>query len=109
MIDHFYIRLKEKWLYHNPLFKSLLKYFKIEKKDNEGKVSLITRIDEKPDDKLNDEYQKYIFKYIEKFFITRRFVEKALKQYVNTTMLNGMIYITIPILLKICLDTNSSD
>lgn len=85
VIDHFYMRLTEKWLYKDNTFKSLLKYFKVTKDGNEGKVSLIEDPDKIVDTKTNMEYQKYIFQYIEKYFVTKRLISKILKQYVNTT------------------------
>jgi hypothetical protein len=85
VIDHFYMRLTEKWLYKDSAFKSLLKYFKVEKDGDEGKVSLIDDPDHVINTASNMEYQKYIFRYIEKYFITKRFISKILKQYVNTT------------------------
>lgn len=85
VIDHFYIRLTEKWLYKDPEFRSLLKYFKIEKDGKEGKVSLITDIDKVNKEPVDKTDRKYIFKYIEKFFITRKIVSRILKKYVAVT------------------------
>ncbi len=85
VIDHFYIRLTEKWLYKEPVYKKLLKYFKVDKTGETGKVSLISDPDKPTDIKTNEEYKKFIFKYIEKVFITRHLVSKILKEYVKTT------------------------
>lgn len=87
VIDHFYMRLTEKWLFKESIFKSLLKYFKVEKEGDKGTVSLIDDIDKIPESQPEQEYRKHVFKYIEKYFITRRFVEKVLRQYVNNTHL----------------------
>ena len=83
VIEHFYMRLAEKWLYKDPVFKKLLKYFKVEEKGDEGKVSLIDDVDKASKKNINEKYSKHIFKYIEKFFITKRFVDKVLRQYVR--------------------------
>ena len=85
VIDHFYVRLTEKWLYKEPIFRSLLKYFNVEKEGDEGKVSLITDVDKVSNEKLNKQYSKYVFKYIEKYFITKRLISKILNEYVKTT------------------------
>jgi len=85
VIDHFYIRLTEKWLFRKAIFKKLLKYFKVNKTNNEGTVSLISDPDNVPSSGIKDEDNKFVFKYIEKYFITRRFVEKVLREYVRTT------------------------
>ena len=85
VIDNFYLRLTEKWLYKDSVFKSLLKYFKVETTGEEGKVALIDNPDKLSDTELNMKYQKYIFDYIEKYFITKRLIRKILKQYVGTS------------------------
>jgi hypothetical protein len=85
VIRHFYNVLKEKWLFKKPLFRSLLKYFVIEKKNNEGKVSLINNMSEIKKNNVSDEDTKYIFKYIEKYILKKRFIKKILREYVATT------------------------
>jgi hypothetical protein len=85
VVDHFYMRLTEKWLYKDPIFRKLLKYFHVETSGDEGKVSLIDDLEKISESNIDEKYRKHIFKYIEKFFITKRFVEKVLRQYVNTT------------------------
>jgi len=85
VIDHFYIRLTEKWLFKKALFKKLLKYFKVTVKDNKGTVTLISDPDKVSESNVNEDNQKYVLKYIEKYFITHRFVEKTLREYVNVT------------------------
>lgn len=84
IIDYFCIQLTEKWLFNNHIYKSLLKYFKVSKIENSGTVSLISSTD-KTSDTSSDVDNKYIFKYIEKYFITRRFCEKVLREYVAVT------------------------
>lgn len=85
VVNHLYTRLTEKWLYKEPVFKKLLKYFKIDKTGETGKVSLIEDPDKPVDIKINEEYKNFIFKYIEKVFITKHFINKILKEYVKTT------------------------
>ncbi|XWV26171.1 hypothetical protein QJ857_gp0907 [Tupanvirus soda lake] len=85
VIDHFYLRLTEKWLYKDPTFRKLLKYFRIERSADEAKVSLVSNIDDVSSANVDDKDRKYVYRYIEKVFITKRFVEKVLKQYVKTT------------------------
>lgn len=83
LIEHFYLRLKEKWLYKSEEFRDLLKYFIIEKKNNTGSIKLIDNLDDAKENPDNITYKNYIFKYIEKNFITRRFVGKILRQFVS--------------------------
>jgi len=85
VVDNIYMRLTEKWLYKEPRFRSLLKYFVVEKSGNKGTVSLITNPDKASEAKVNEDDRKHIFKYIEKYFITERFVRKVLKEYVTVT------------------------
>ena len=48
-------------------------------------MTLISDPDNIPKSDNKEEDAKFIFKYIEKYFITRRFVEKVLREYVSTT------------------------
>uniref|UniRef100_A0A6C0LT96 Uncharacterized protein n=1 Tax=viral metagenome TaxID=1070528 RepID=A0A6C0LT96_9ZZZZ len=85
VIDHIHTRLTEKWLYADPIFRKLLKYFKIEKKNDKGEVSLITDLEKTSDiNKFEKEDRRYIFKYIEKYFISEHFVNKILRAYVSS-------------------------
>src|SRR5579872_5579346 len=54
-IDYFRTKLTEKWLYHNPLFKSLLKYFHVTKKGDKGSVTLITDPEKVSKEKLTED------------------------------------------------------
>lgn len=85
VVENFYLRLKEKWLYKEPIYRSLLKYFKVDKKGDEGKIYLVTNIDEASESNIDTKYQKHVLKYIEKFFVTKKFVDKVLREYVGTT------------------------
>lgn len=83
VVQHFYMRLKEKWLFKDPEFRRLLKYFKVAKNGEEGKVSLIEDPEKTVDTDVNEQYRKHIFKYIEKYFISKHWVDKILRQYVK--------------------------
>jgi len=72
VIDYFCTKLTEKWLFKDPIYKSLLKYFKVSKTDGKGTIELISNSDNANHDIDKDDH-KFIFKYIEKYFVTRRF------------------------------------
>ncbi|HLX52338.1 MAG TPA: hypothetical protein VKR58_00255, partial [Aquella sp.] len=83
--DYFYTKLTERWLYKDPLFKSLLRYFKINKSKDKGEVTLISDPEKTAESNVKEDDKKHVFKYIEKYFINRRFVEKVLREYVAVT------------------------
>lgn len=86
VIENIYMRLIEKWLFKDPRYLSLLKYFRVENNDNEGKISLIDDPDKVLDiSKMTKIDRMHVFKYIEKYFITKRLISKILRSYVNTT------------------------
>lgn len=85
VIDYFYLRLKEEWLFEEPIFRSLLKYFIVKEDNNEGTITLIDDPDKASSSTINEKYKKHIYKYIEKYFINKHFIKKILKQYVATT------------------------
>lgn len=85
VIDHFYVRLSEKWLFREPIFRKLLKYFKVERSGDKGTVSLIQNPEKTSDNEINEDDRKFVFKYIDKYFVTERFVEKTLREYITTT------------------------
>lgn len=87
VIENLYMRLTEKWLYKAPVFRKLLKYFKIDKNGEEGVVKLISRLSDASEDNVDMNYKKYVFQYIEKHFITKRFVRKVLEKYIYNTKL----------------------
>lgn len=87
IIDHFYFRLTEKWLFKDAIFNSLLKYFNADTSGTEGKISIISNPDQKNYSDINLKFKKYIFKFIEKYFITKHFVDKVLRQYIKNTHL----------------------
>ncbi len=84
VIKHFHMRLVEKWLYKDPVFRNLLKYFKVDKNGDEVKVTLIPNIDNLSTTAVDKATRKFIFRYIEKVFITKKFVDKTLRQYINS-------------------------
>jgi hypothetical protein len=85
VIDNFYWRLKEKWMYKDPMFRSLLKYFKVELNGDQGKISLITNIDDASKYPIDKKYRNFVFDFIEKYFVTKHLVSKTLKQYVKVS------------------------
>jgi len=85
VIDNIYLRLTEKWLYSHASFRSLFKYFNLEKSGTKGTVSLINDPDKFSEKTISDTDGKYIIQYIEKYFATKKFVSNILKEYVNTT------------------------
>ncbi len=78
-------RLREKWLHNDEIFIKLLKYFKVVKKGdgNSGEISLVDNPDKLSNTHENLQYKKFIFKYIEKVFLTDKFVKRTLKKYVS--------------------------
>lgn len=86
VVDNFYLRLTEKWLYKDANFRKLLKYFKVEKNGEKGTVQLISDPEKVSDiSGMSEVDRKYVLNYIEKYFITRHFVEKILKQFIKRT------------------------
>lgn len=87
VVRNFHTRLVEKWLYKEPIYRSLLKYFKVSRNGDMGEISLISDPD-KPVDKHKPEDERYILRYIEKYFAKKKFVKKVLKEYVAVTNIN---------------------
>jgi hypothetical protein len=86
VVDYFYLRLKEKWLFRDPTFRKLLKYFRVEKNGDKGTVRLINKIgDVNKIDDMDETDRKHIFKYIDKYLITKHLVKKTLRQYLSRT------------------------
>lgn len=85
VVDNFYWRLKEKWMYKDPIFRSLLKYFKMDLNGDQGKISLITNMNDVSKFPIDKKYRNFAFDFIEKYFVTRHLVSKSLRQYVKVT------------------------
>jgi len=83
--NYFYTGLKEKWLYKDPAFRKLLKYFVVEENGDEGKVYLVPSMDKVSKSNVKDKYRKHVFKYIEKLFLTKKFVRHVLREFVRKT------------------------
>ena len=84
-IDYFNTILTEKWLHKKSFYEKLLPYFEVSRNDKKVDVKLIEDISKLSDPSAfqsND--HKFILKFIEKYFITRRFVEKCIKSYVHS-------------------------
>lgn len=84
-IDYFETKLTEKWLHRKSFYGGLLKYFVIKKKGDKGSITLISNPDKISESNISDDDYKHVLRYIEKFFITRRFVEKVLREYVRVS------------------------
>jgi len=85
VVEYYHTKLTEKWLYSAPIYRSLLKYFKATKRGSEVTVELISNPEKESESNITSETEKYVFKFIEKYFITEHFVKKVLKEYVQTT------------------------
>ncbi|QGR53994.1 hypothetical protein [Moumouvirus maliensis] len=83
--NYIYTSLTEKWLYKEKVFSDLLKYFKVTKHKTYGTVCLINKFPDEINTNINNKYKNFIFKYIEKFFITPNFVQKVLQKYVENS------------------------
>lgn len=84
VVNQFYLRLKEKWLYHDVAFRKLLKYFQIEKSNGKITVQLIDDPDKVGTTHVGEDERNYVFRYIEKYFVTKKFVDQVIRSYVNT-------------------------
>jgi hypothetical protein len=81
VVRYFYLQLTEKWLYHDPIFFELTKYFRLDKEDGKIRVSLVTDPNRLSPQASQTE-RNYVLKYIEKFFVTKKLVEHVLRKYV---------------------------
>lgn len=88
VIDHVYTRLTEKWLYQDPDFKKLIKYFQVEHSGDKGTVTLIKNMNAISTKSFSPTEEKYILSYIEKYFITNKMVSKVLSSYVSQHRIN---------------------
>ena len=84
-IDYFLQKLTEKWLYKKSFYTPLLKFFSVSKSGDKGTVTLISDPKKVSESKVTGDDYKYVLKYIEKFFLKRRFVEKTLRTYVKSS------------------------
>ena len=84
VIDSIHLSLTEKWLHSYPLFNKIFKYFKVERSGTKGTVSLIDNPD-KPNENIKEEDKKFIFMFVEKHYLTRKFVKRVLREYVITS------------------------
>lgn len=87
-VDYFYAKLTEKWLYKPSFYKPLLKFFTIDKSTPKGTVTLVhnlEKVSKNTDKDTNADDYMYILKYLEKYIIKRRFVEKSLRSYIRVT------------------------
>lgn len=100
VIDHLYFRLKEKWLYKSSQFKDLLKYFVVTESNGKGRVRVRTNQPlMAPED--YSKYRKYILRYIEKYFLSKKLVKKTLEKYVKRNRVNWFDLVNHSDLLKL--------
>jgi hypothetical protein len=88
---YFYAKLIDKWLYNDPIFDSLLKYLKIDKKEGEASVGLISSKDlskMKENNKISDIDANLMKQFIEVIFLNKKMVYHILRDYVNKTNMN---------------------
>lgn len=84
VIKHVRTRLKEKWLYSDASFRKLLRYFDAKKEGDKCTVKMITNPDKLNTSVLDKDLRRCIFRYIEKLFLSKKFVSKTLRRYVKT-------------------------
>jgi len=85
MINFYYAKLIDKWLYNSSNFSKLAKYFNVSRSGDAINVELINNREavNKTYRSLKRDEFKRIFNYIEKFIASRDFVTKVLKKYVT--------------------------
>jgi hypothetical protein len=86
IVNYYYSKLIDRWLYHDLSFRDLTKYFTI-KYDNEGiSVALVHNLDDVKDNhKLSHNERKSILFFIESFMIDKKFVRKVIDEYARRT------------------------
>ena len=90
VLEYFYTKLTEKWLYSEAMYEKLLKYFKATRIGDKVEIELMPHNFERTDaDKAaQEEYKFFIFKYIDNHFATRKFVKDVLEDFIYTTGAN---------------------
>lgn len=85
VIEYFYTKLTEKWLFGNPSYQSLIKYFRAKKMGDRVEVEIIPYGTVLTETEKNDqkELKHFIFKFIEKHFATKSFVRDSLEKLVR--------------------------
>lgn len=86
-VFHIEYNLKEKWLYSNPKFRKLCKYFQVTKAGKDKKVALVNDLNQASSDNVKQSDQKYVLKYIEDVFINPNTVYQILARLVRNTNL----------------------
>lgn len=85
VLQDIYFRLGFKWLDNSHHFRPLLKYFVVEKDGDNLVVRPVTSLEEAKGNKVRQEERKYVFRFIESVFVTkktvRRSAEAVLQQY----------------------------
>ena len=81
VVHYYFNKATDKWLYND--YNDLLEYFEIKNK----KVKLISNYHKK-NYSLDKKYYDAVFKFIENTLLTKKFVKRAIKEYVDLTMVN---------------------
>ena len=82
VIRHITESLTEKWLGHSDRFTPLLDYFSSTKENGNCKVTLIENLSAAKRPSSSD-CEKYVFRFIEKHFINKKVVRKAIEEYMR--------------------------
>ncbi len=81
IVHYYYNKAIDKWLYND--FDDLVEFFEVKG----GKVKLISNYHHK-NYTLDKKYYDAVLKFIENTLLTKKFVKKAIKEYVDLTMVN---------------------
>lgn len=84
VIDYFYFKVTEKWLYKASSYQTLLKYFRVDKNGDNARVQIITNIDDASSTNVDKADRKMVYRYIEKVFIKKKYIGKILKSFVKS-------------------------
>lgn len=93
-VDYIYTKMVEKWLYNRIEFESLLKYFTVKKTDDKYRVELIDDIEKAKLNKLEKDEKKAILYFIERYYISKKFIYKCLKEYIRKYHINWYDFYT---------------
>ena len=88
VVNHISMRLTEKWLYHDVIFRDLFKYFKCTVKNKKCMIELVGKMDQTSSDNVPHECRSYVLSYIEDIFLSKKLVDRAVRSYVKKTGAN---------------------
>ncbi len=81
IVSTVFTQFKERWLYKESIYRKLMKYFKVTGDDDKKTVSVISKVGKSSVVDYPD--QKYVLKYIEKMFVTKKLVRKSIQDYMK--------------------------